>query len=76
MASTICEVVWLVKLSSELGFPILTFAPLYCDNQSANHIAYNPMFHEHTKHINIDTLSSLKHCIFLEFLNIRFFTSC
>ncbi|XP_031283867.1 uncharacterized protein LOC116142569 [Pistacia vera] len=54
MASTVCEVMWLVQLLTELGFPKFIPVPLHCDNQAMNHITSNPMFHERTKHIDID----------------------
>ena len=54
MASAASEVTWLVRLLTELGIDKLTPITLYCDNQSAVHIARNPVFHERTKHIDID----------------------
>ena len=34
----------------DLGVSISSATPLYCDNQSAIHIAHNDVFHEQTKH--------------------------
>ncbi|EOY32888.1 Cysteine-rich RLK (RECEPTOR-like protein kinase) 8 [Theobroma cacao] len=54
MAQTVSEVVWMYQLLSEVGLKCSLPAKLWCDNQAAPHIASNPVFHEQTKHIEID----------------------
>lgn len=54
MCSAAAEIEWLVRLLTELGLNNLKPVVLHCDNQSAMHIAHNPVFHERTKHIDID----------------------
>ena len=53
-ADTTSELLWLRWLLKDLGVSISSTTPLYCDNQSAIHIAHNDVFHEWTKHIEID----------------------
>ncbi|RDX95269.1 Copia protein, partial [Mucuna pruriens] len=54
MASTTCELIWVKQLIQELKFADVQPMKLYRDNQVALHIASNPVFHERTKHIEID----------------------
>ena len=54
MAHTTCEVVWLRALLEELGFGVQLPIPMYWDNRTSIHIASNPVFHERTKHIEVD----------------------
>jgi len=53
--STACsEIVWLRGLLTEIGFPQSNPTPLHADNTSAIQIATNPVYHERTKHIEVD----------------------
>ena len=54
MAIATCEIVWLRWLLADMGVHISQPTPLYCDNESAIMIAKNSVFHERTKHIEID----------------------
>ena len=54
MAQSVCEIMWLHQLLMEVGIETLVPSKLWCDNQVALHIASNPVFHEQTKHIEID----------------------
>ena len=48
------ELLWLRWLLKDLGVSTSSTTPLYCDNQNVIHIAHNDVFHERTKHIEID----------------------
>jgi hypothetical protein len=54
MAVVCCELVWLKSLLRSLGVHHSAPMHLFCDSQSAIHIAANPVFHERTKHIEVD----------------------
>ena len=54
LVDTTSKLLWLRWLLKDLGMSTSSATPLYCDNQSAIHIAHNDVFHERTKHIEID----------------------
>ena len=54
LASTTCELQWLAYLLNDLCVSCSRLTILYCDNQRALHIVANPIFNEHTKHLDID----------------------
>jgi len=54
MATTTCELKWLKGILSNLGIDHGKPMIIHCDSQAAMHIAKNPVFHERTKHIEVD----------------------
>jgi hypothetical protein len=54
LAQATCEAQWLKYLLQDFNIPHPKPIVLYCDNKSALHIAANPVFHERTKHIELD----------------------
>ena len=54
IAMVTCEHMWIKQFLQELRFCEVVQMKLYYDNQTALHIASNPVFHERTKHVEID----------------------
>lgn len=54
MGATVCEIKWICYLLRDFGISPTLPINLYCDNEVAVHIAKNVVFHERTKHLEID----------------------
>ena len=54
MSATTSELEWITHLLLDLHLPLHLPVLMHCDNKAAQHIAENPIFHEQTKHLNID----------------------
>ena len=54
MTLATCELIWLKHLLQELRFGKDEQMKLLCANQAVLHILSNPVFHERTKHIEVD----------------------
>ena len=53
LATVLIDLRWLCYLLRELGVSVSTPPLILCDNILALHIAHNPVFHGHTRHIEI-----------------------
>ena len=54
MDTTVAEIVWLKGLFRELGVEAKFPVQLFCDSKVVLQIAAHPIFHERTKHFDID----------------------
>ncbi|KAL0423307.1 UNVERIFIED_CONTAM: Retrovirus-related Pol polyprotein from transposon RE1 [Sesamum radiatum] len=54
MGSTVCELLWISYLLHEFQIDLQLPIPFWCDNKTALHITANPVFHERTKHLDIN----------------------
>ncbi|CAL9001789.1 unnamed protein product [Prunus brigantina] len=54
MTKGICELLWLRKLLTELGYKPTSTMNLFCDNKAAIAIAQNLVQHDRTKHVEVD----------------------
>ncbi|GJZ72462.1 hypothetical protein Tco_0636313 [Tanacetum coccineum] len=52
--SSACEIIWIQKLLLDLKTKVALPIDLFCDNKSALQLAINPVFHERSKHFEID----------------------
>ncbi|KAF3638239.1 Cleavage stimulating factor 64 [Capsicum annuum] len=54
MRRLVAELTWLTRLLTDLSLEPSLPVPVYSDSQAVIHIARNPVFHERTKHVELD----------------------
>ncbi|GJZ46009.1 putative RNA-directed DNA polymerase [Tanacetum coccineum] len=54
MSNVACEIIWILKLLTDLKVDYTIPVNMFCDSSAAMQIAANPVFHERTKHFEID----------------------
>ena len=63
MSSASAEIIWLRRLLCEFGVIVGSSTPLHGDNINATRIVNSPVFHERTKHIEIDCHFICQHVV-------------
>ena len=54
LAMSICELLWVRIILKDFKVNFEERMKLYCDNKAAISIAYNPVQHDRTKHVEVD----------------------
>jgi hypothetical protein len=65
---------WLQSLLDELHIPHSSTASIWCDNIGATYLSSNPIFHAHTKHIEVD-YHFVRKRVSRKLLDIRFIST-
>ncbi|KAH9311234.1 hypothetical protein KI387_026269, partial [Taxus chinensis] len=70
-SEVVCEAIWLCRILEGIGLPQQKSTPVYVDNEGVLKLVRNPVFHERTKHIEVQVHfireHVLKHNIQLQF---------
>ncbi|CAL9005508.1 unnamed protein product [Prunus brigantina] len=74
LAMTAAELPYLSKLFKDIGFQLPSLPLLWCDNQSAIHLASNPVFSARTKHVEVD-YHFTRELVQQRFMSIKFVSS-
>ncbi|KAH9293055.1 hypothetical protein KI387_041742, partial [Taxus chinensis] len=59
----VCEVIWLRRILEGLGIPQDKPTTMYVDNEGVLKLVRNPVFHERTKHIEVQVHFIRKHVL-------------
>jgi len=60
MADIVLKLRWLRDFLSDIDVSVSIPIPMHCDNKSAIVIASNPIFHDHTNHIEVNSHITLQ----------------
>jgi hypothetical protein len=74
MAKGLCELLWLKKLLTEIGFAPKSEMSLFCVNKAAINISQNPVQHDKTKHVEVDR-HFIKHNLEMKTIQFSFVKS-